>query len=127
MSNWPAGFRVYPSPSPAPEPAGSPTRLPRHSMPCGLLVRTVPSWTGVGGAPATGGRGGGGAVRGLAVHAAGNGPGVHGLWPQALALGYRVVVRPSRREPLTGHRLVNALRQAGFCNQDAVYLPADHG
>ena len=38
----------------------------------------------------------------FAVHAAGNGPGVHGLWPQALALGYRVAVRPSRREPLTG-------------------------
>jgi acyl-CoA reductase-like NAD-dependent aldehyde dehydrogenase len=62
----------------------------------------------------------------FAVHAAGNGPGVHGLWPQALALGYRVAVRPSRREPLTGHRLVNALRQAGFRPEDAVYLPTDH-
>lgn len=63
----------------------------------------------------------------FAVHAAGNGPGVHGLWPQALALGYRVAVRPSRREPLTAHRLVNALRQAGFRPEDAVYLPTDHG
>jgi acyl-CoA reductase-like NAD-dependent aldehyde dehydrogenase len=63
----------------------------------------------------------------FAVHAAGNGPGVHGLWPQALALGYRVAVRPSRREPLTGHRLVNALRQAGFRPEDAVFLPTDHG
>jgi acyl-CoA reductase-like NAD-dependent aldehyde dehydrogenase len=63
----------------------------------------------------------------FAVHAAGNGPGVHALWPQALALGYRVAVRPSRREPLTGHRLVNALRQAGFRPEDAVYLPTDHG
>ena len=62
----------------------------------------------------------------FAVHAAGNGPGVHGLWPQALALGYRVAVRPSRREPLTAHRLVNALRQAGFRAVDAVYLPTDH-
>lgn len=62
----------------------------------------------------------------FAVHAAGNGPGVHGLWPQALALGYRLAVRPSRREPLTGHRLVTALRQAGFRPQDAVYLPTDH-
>jgi len=61
------------------------------------------------------------------VHAAGNGPGVHGLWPQALALGYRVAVRPSRREPLTAHRLVNALRQAGFREEDAAYLPTDHG
>jgi acyl-CoA reductase-like NAD-dependent aldehyde dehydrogenase len=63
----------------------------------------------------------------FAVHAAGNGPGVHGLWPQALALGYRVAVRPSRREPLTAHRLVNALRQAGFRAADAVYMPTDHG
>ncbi len=74
---------------------------------------------------------GGGAVwarRGelFAVHAAGNGPGVHGLWPQALALGYRVAVRPSRREPLTGHRLVHALRGAGFRAEDVVYLPTDH-
>jgi acyl-CoA reductase-like NAD-dependent aldehyde dehydrogenase len=62
----------------------------------------------------------------FAVHAAGNGPGAHGLWPQALALGYRVAVRPSRREPLTAHRLVNALRQAGFRPEHAVYLPSDH-
>ena len=62
----------------------------------------------------------------FAVHAAGNGPGVHGLWPQALALGYRVAVRPSRREPLTAHRLVNALREAGFRPEDVVYLPTDH-
>ena len=60
------------------------------------------------------------------VLASGNGPGVHGLWPQALALGYRVAVRPSRREPLTAHRLVHALREAGFRPQDAVYLPTDH-
>lgn len=63
----------------------------------------------------------------FAVHAAGNGPGVHGLWPQALALGYRVAVRPSRREPLTAHRLVNALLRSGFRPGDAVYLPTDHG
>ncbi len=62
----------------------------------------------------------------FAVLASGNGPGVHGLWPQALALGYRVAVRPSRREPLTAHRLVNALGQAGFRPHDAVYLPTDH-
>src|ERR1700749_3538063 len=61
----------------------------------------------------------------FAVHAAGNGPGVHGLWPQALALGYRVAVRPSRREPLTAHRLIHALGQAGFRPHDAVYLPPD--
>ena len=62
----------------------------------------------------------------LAVHAPGNAPGVHGLWPQALALGLRVAVRPSRREPLTAHRMVLALRQAGFRDADAVFLPTDH-
>lgn len=62
----------------------------------------------------------------FAVLASGNGPGVHALWPQALALGYRVAVRPSRREPLTAHRLVQALLQAGFRREDAVYLPTDH-
>ena len=62
----------------------------------------------------------------LAVHAPGNAPGVHGLWPQALALGYRVAVRPSRREPFTAHRLIEALRRAGFRHEDAVYLPTDY-
>jgi acyl-CoA reductase-like NAD-dependent aldehyde dehydrogenase len=62
----------------------------------------------------------------FAVHASGNSPGIHGLWLQALALGYRVAVRPSRREPFTGHRLIYALRQAGFRNVDVVYLPTDY-
>jgi acyl-CoA reductase-like NAD-dependent aldehyde dehydrogenase len=62
----------------------------------------------------------------LAVHAPGNAPGVHGLWPQALALGYRVAIRPSRREPFTAHRLIHALRQMGFRAADALYLPTDH-
>jgi acyl-CoA reductase-like NAD-dependent aldehyde dehydrogenase len=62
----------------------------------------------------------------LAVHAPGNAPGVHGLWPQALALGYRVAIRPSRREPLTAHRLIQALRLAGFRPEDAAYLPTDY-
>lgn len=62
----------------------------------------------------------------LAVLAPGNAPGVHGAWPQALALGYRVAVRPSRREPLTAHRMIAALRQAGFRDTDATYLPSGH-
>jgi acyl-CoA reductase-like NAD-dependent aldehyde dehydrogenase len=62
----------------------------------------------------------------LAVHAPGNAPGVHGLWPQALALGYRVAIRPSRREPFTAHRLIHTLRQTGFRAADALYLPTDH-
>ncbi|MBT2421768.1 aldehyde dehydrogenase family protein [Streptomyces sp. ISL-22] len=62
----------------------------------------------------------------FAVHAAGNHPGPHSLWPEALALGYRVAVRPSRREPFTPHRLVTALRDAGFGNDQVALLPTDH-
>ncbi|MBF6333028.1 aldehyde dehydrogenase family protein [Nocardia transvalensis] len=74
---------------------------------------------------------GGGAVwtrRGdvFAVHAAGNHPGVHQGWLDAVALGYRVAVRPSRREPFTPHRLVAALREAGFGDDRIVLLPTDH-
>lgn len=62
----------------------------------------------------------------FAVHASGNAPGVHGLWPQALALGYRVAVCPSRREPFTGQRLITALRESGFRGDDVCYLPTDY-
>ncbi|MFF4269825.1 aldehyde dehydrogenase family protein [Streptomyces sp. NPDC001536] len=62
----------------------------------------------------------------FAVHAAGNHPGPHSLWPEALALGYRVAVRPSRREPFTPHRLVGALRAAGFGDDQVALLPTDH-
>ncbi|MEY9211737.1 aldehyde dehydrogenase [Thermobifida halotolerans] len=62
----------------------------------------------------------------FAVHAAGNHPGTHSLWPQALVLGYRVVVRPSRRDPFTPHRLVTALRAAGFGDDQVALLPTGH-
>ncbi len=62
----------------------------------------------------------------FAVHAAGNHPAVHAEWLQAVALGYRVAVRPSRREPFTAHRLVSALRAAGFGDDQVVLLPGDH-
>ena len=62
----------------------------------------------------------------FAVHAPGNHPGVHGLWLEALALGYRVAVRPSRRDPFTPHRLVSALRAAGFGDDHVVLLPTGH-
>lgn len=62
----------------------------------------------------------------FAVHAAGNHPGTHSIWPEALALGYRVAVRPSARDPFTPHRLVSALRAAGFPDDHVVLLPTDH-
>ncbi|WP_082393115.1 aldehyde dehydrogenase family protein [Nocardia arizonensis] len=62
----------------------------------------------------------------FAVHAAGNTPAVHGLWPEALAMGYKVVVRPSTREPYTAFRLVSALREAGFPPDVLTLLPTDY-
>ncbi|MET8649890.1 aldehyde dehydrogenase family protein [Nocardia aurea] len=62
----------------------------------------------------------------FAVHAAGNTPAVHGLWPEALAMGYKVAVRPSTREPFTAFRLVSALREAGFPADVLTLLPTDY-
>jgi acyl-CoA reductase-like NAD-dependent aldehyde dehydrogenase len=62
----------------------------------------------------------------LGVQAAGNHPATHAVWLEALALGYRVAIRPSRREPFTPHRLVSALRASGFGPDHVVFLPTDH-
>lgn len=62
----------------------------------------------------------------FAVNAAGNSPGVHATWLEALALGYRVVVRPSGRDPLTPIRLISALRRAGVPPHYAVLAPCDY-
>jgi acyl-CoA reductase-like NAD-dependent aldehyde dehydrogenase len=62
----------------------------------------------------------------FAVHAPGNDPAVHSLWLEALALGYRVAVRPSRRDPFTPHRLISALRAAGFGYDQIVLLPTGY-
>ncbi|MCA6219146.1 aldehyde dehydrogenase family protein [Photorhabdus antumapuensis] len=61
----------------------------------------------------------------LAVLTGGNGPGAHALWPQALAFGYRILVKPSVREPFTAQRLVSSLTQAGLGNYVAL-IPTDH-
>ncbi|MDA3648915.1 aldehyde dehydrogenase family protein [Saccharopolyspora indica] len=61
----------------------------------------------------------------LMVHAPANAPAVHASWLEALALGYRVAVRPSQREPFTPHRLVSALSQVGYDDQ-VLLLPTDH-
>ncbi|MEU2184015.1 aldehyde dehydrogenase family protein [Streptomyces thermolilacinus] len=62
----------------------------------------------------------------FAVLTAGNHPGVHAQWVEALALGYRVAVRPSRREPVSAHRVVSALHEAGFGRDHLVLLPCGH-
>ncbi|MCX4028194.1 aldehyde dehydrogenase family protein [Endozoicomonas sp. SM1973] len=61
----------------------------------------------------------------VSIIAAGNGPGAHGLWPQAVAMGYRTLVRPSTREPFTAQRLICALEQAGLADYVAL-IPTDH-
>ncbi|MEA2183914.1 MAG: hypothetical protein QOK16_3949 [Solirubrobacteraceae bacterium] len=48
------------------------------------------------------------------------------MWIEALALGYRVAVRPSTREPLTLGRLISALRRAGMPGHQAIMVPTDH-
>ena len=63
----------------------------------------------------------------FSVLAAGNHPAVHTGWLQALALGYRVAVRPSRREPFTPSRLVQALLQAGMPKGQVALLPTGYG
>ncbi len=62
----------------------------------------------------------------FAVHASGAHPGAHSLWPEALALGYRIAVRPSSREPFTPHRLASALRAVGLPDDQVALLPTDH-
>ncbi|MER8047307.1 aldehyde dehydrogenase family protein [Streptomyces sp. NPDC094032] len=104
--------------------------LARSSAEEGRPRGTLPG-DGPGPGPVPGRMGGGYAVwarRGdvFAVNASGNHPGVHRLWLEALALGYRVAVRPSRREPFTPHRLVAALHRAGVRQDQLVLLPSDH-
>lgn len=61
----------------------------------------------------------------VSVITAGNGPGVHGLWPQAIAMGYRTLIKPSSREPFTAQRLVYALELAGLAEYIAL-IPTDY-
>ena len=61
----------------------------------------------------------------VSIITSGNGPGVHGLWPQAIALGYRTIVKPSSREPFTAQRLVHALELAGLSEYVAL-ISTDH-
>lgn len=90
----------------------------------GRPVGSVQSWQ-----DALAGHGGGVWTRRgdtLAAVLSGNSPTIQNGWLQALALGYRVAVRPSRREPFTAFRVIEALRAAGFRDVDVVYLPTTH-
>ncbi|MFH8408300.1 aldehyde dehydrogenase family protein [Streptomyces sp. NPDC018019] len=62
----------------------------------------------------------------LGVLAPGNHPATHLEWLGALALGHRVAVRPSQRDPFTPRRLVRALREAGLTPGYTALLPTTH-
>lgn len=62
----------------------------------------------------------------LGVMAPGNHPEAHIGWLQALAFGYNVVVKPSRRDPFTPLRLVHALIKAGFQPGEISFASGDH-
>ncbi|GAA2939523.1 aldehyde dehydrogenase family protein [Streptomyces enissocaesilis] len=64
--------------------------------------------------------------RSLAVHAPGNHPLPHLEWLPALALGFKIALRPSRRDPYTPRRLMRALLGAGLDPTALAFLPTDH-
>jgi acyl-CoA reductase-like NAD-dependent aldehyde dehydrogenase len=61
----------------------------------------------------------------FAVLSSGNTPAIQSAWFDAIAYGYRVVLRPSRREPFTLFRLVTAMHEAGLGDYVAL-LPCDY-
>lgn len=62
----------------------------------------------------------------LALEAPGNHPGPHAEWMVALGLGYKLVIRPSRRDPYTPRRLVRALLAGGVDPSYLALLPTQH-
>ncbi|RJQ81954.1 aldehyde dehydrogenase family protein [Pseudonocardiaceae bacterium YIM PH 21723] len=62
----------------------------------------------------------------LGVLAPGNHPLPHVEWLLAMALGYRVAVRPSTADPLTPVRLAHALFAAGVSADRVAILPTGH-
>ena len=62
----------------------------------------------------------------LAVVAPSNNPGTHTQWLVALACGYRLVIRPGSRDPLTPMRMVAALLEAGVAPSALSVLPGGH-
>ncbi|MBW4720315.1 aldehyde dehydrogenase family protein [Saccharothrix obliqua] len=62
----------------------------------------------------------------LGVLAPGNHPLPHALWLTAIALGWRVAVRPSTRDPLTAARLAKSLHLAGLDPGYCALLPGVH-
>ncbi|MEV5942803.1 aldehyde dehydrogenase family protein [Streptomyces sp. NPDC051994] len=62
----------------------------------------------------------------LGVVAPSNHPGTHVAWLQAIALGYRVAVRPGARDPFTPQRLAHALLDADLGPDRISVLAGSH-
>lgn len=62
----------------------------------------------------------------LAVNAPGNNPMVHKAWIEALAVGYKILLRPSLKEPFTPYRLMKCMLQAGVSPEMLAFIPGDH-
>jgi acyl-CoA reductase-like NAD-dependent aldehyde dehydrogenase len=60
------------------------------------------------------------------VVAPSNHPGTHIGWLQALALGYKVMIKPGSRDPITPYRLALALLEAGLAPSMIAFVPGDH-
>jgi acyl-CoA reductase-like NAD-dependent aldehyde dehydrogenase len=55
-----------------------------------------------------------------------NSPGVHGLWPPAIALKVPLVLKPGREEPWTPYRIMQAFIAAGCPIEAFGFYPTDH-
>ncbi|URZ03771.1 aldehyde dehydrogenase family protein [Clostridium felsineum] len=62
----------------------------------------------------------------LGVVAPGNNPLVHRSWLEALAVGYKILIRPSEKEPFTPYRLVESLLKAGMPEDSIAFIPGTH-
>lgn len=62
----------------------------------------------------------------VSVIAAGNNPLTNNGWLEALASGYKVIIKPSVNEPFTAHRLVMSLLQSGLPENYILFLPGGH-
>jgi acyl-CoA reductase-like NAD-dependent aldehyde dehydrogenase len=55
-----------------------------------------------------------------------NSPGVHALWPPAIALKLPVAIKPGQREPWTPIRILESLRAAGLPSSGFGFYPCGH-
>ncbi|MBY9077385.1 aldehyde dehydrogenase family protein [Paenibacillus sp. HN-1] len=62
----------------------------------------------------------------LSIVAAGNNPLTNKSWLEALAAGYKVILKPSQKEPFTPYRLMLSLLEAGLPEDYLTFIPGGH-